>query len=118
MKFNNIKKEEIEELQKIELYKSLNNWGIQSGWIPKIKKVGLEIEQFCKENNIPLPRITQIKSKFGTLRFYYIDETKNEQLQDIIYLAEDEINKCCEICGKSPSNLYEDNGLVKRPRDG
>lgn len=60
-------------------------------------------KQLKKEHFLYKYRITQIKEKFGTLRWY--DECSSEEIQKIIQKYEDLSWNTCIICGK-PSTKY------------
>lgn len=95
--FKWISKDQIKELNQIEIYKNLKNIDIQIGWFDSIKNMGIEIENYCKKNNLEIPNIYQIKTKFGGLRFYY--KTNNNELNNIIEKWNIKINNTCEYCG-------------------
>ncbi len=65
-----LEKEDIQKIQELNIYKTLDNIQISKGWLPKVLEMGKEIEVLCQEEKISLPEIMQVKSKFGTLRFY------------------------------------------------
>jgi hypothetical protein len=46
-----------------------------------------------------LPSASQVKEKFGTLRFYVHNETK--EISDIIDKAEALSEETCELCGQT-----------------
>jgi tRNA G26 N,N-dimethylase Trm1 len=45
------------------------------------------------------PRASQVKQKYGTLRFYMTHES--EEMSKLINLAEQESETTCEVCGNS-----------------
>ena len=99
LKFHRLSKEELADIQSVPVFSSLSNISVFPSWINSLKELGYKIETLCLEENIPFPRINQIKSKFGTLRFYYIDETRNENLKNLIEDYHSIINNICECCG-------------------
>ena len=98
--FKWITKEDRKELQNFELLKNLNNIDIQVGWLDSLKSMVIEIERFCKENDVELPNISQIKTKFGGLRFY-CNKVENEDLKKIIENFNVIMNNTCEYCGSN-----------------
>lgn len=71
------------------------------GWFKLIFDLGRKITDYCNYNKIEYPQINQIKEKFGTLRFYYYDSTKDEQIRKWVLDAESESEIICEDCGAS-----------------
>lgn len=81
-------------------------WGIETGdgWMDILWKASEKIEaEILKqpEDMQPLYRASQIKEKYGTLRFYMSGETK--EMSAAIEEAEETSAITCEICGKSGS---------------
>lgn len=82
-------------------------WGFEcsDGWEPLIREASekLEplIEQYIKDNpeDEHPPTSSQVKEKYGTLRWYMAFST--EDMDKIISEAEDKSETTCEICGKS-----------------
>lgn len=87
-------------------------WGFEcgDGWFKIIDELSNKLETI-NNLNIGIKIIaTQVKEKFGTLRFYYdfIYETDNKKLTDTIYnivndiidIAEMKTKHTCEICGE------------------
>ena len=80
-------------------------WGFPgNGWEPLIReaseKIEAEINRLAAEG-VPddeLPHATQVKEKFGDLRFYMSDET--EAISEAIRIAEQKSAVTCECCGK------------------
>jgi hypothetical protein len=78
------------------------------GWYDLIDNLSKELEKLCKLENSKLTkkkiaegygyRASQVKEKFGTLRFYMSFET--DEMSDLIDLAEKVSAETCEICGK------------------
>jgi hypothetical protein len=56
-----------------------------------------------------LPVISDIKEKFGTLRFYA--DNADERVHSLIEFAEEMSGVMCEVCGKPGS--IDDNGWIK-----
>ena len=66
--FKWLNKEQKNELNQLPIFKNVEYFDIQVGWFEEIKKIGLEIQEYCDKNNNPYPEITQIKTKFGEIR--------------------------------------------------
>lgn len=78
-----------------------------SGWFDMIFELSKKVEEIAetmKANGLPedeLPMVSQIKEKFGTLRFYMSSTT--EEIQNLINQAEHASSQACEQCGKPGS---------------
>jgi len=72
------------------------------------------IDELCKNIMLvkgdKIPKATQVKEKYGTLRFY-IDHGDNVYF-DLIINAEEKSEKTCEICGKK-GKLRDKNSWFK-----
>ena len=55
------------------------------------------IFNLCKQLVDEKIEVTQIKEKFGTLRFYY--NSGNDKVKDLVRLAEIKSSSICEFCG-------------------
>jgi len=72
------------------------------GWYDIINKLCQHIESHCKNNkNIIEVKATQVKEKFGSLRFY-ISET-DDFINGLISMAESVSSITCEACGNKGS---------------
>lgn len=71
-------------------------WGICTGdgWFQLIWDLSEKLEPLCNEQR----RATQVKEKFGTLRFYI---TGNEEMYKHVSEAESKSSTICEYCGDS-----------------
>ena len=58
--FKWLNKEQKNELNQLPIFKNVEYFDIQVGWFEDIKKIGLEIQEYCDKNNNPYPEITQI----------------------------------------------------------
>lgn len=62
-------------------------------------------------------KILQIKEKFGTLRYYYISDTKitsiREAMNRYVRYAEIESSKTCELCGDATMVSRQNNFINK-----
>lgn len=98
-------------------------FGIETGdgWFNLIERLCSSIENHMKQNSSCAPvTITQIKEKFGGLRFYYYGG--DEYVAGLVAMAECLSYKTCEVCG-SPGKTNS-NGWIsvtceahKRPND-
>lgn len=75
------------------------------GWYPLIQKLIEDIIALGWDK-----QVTQVKEKFGGLRFY-INEGSNE-VHDRITKAEGESYTICEMCG-SPGEIRKDTGWYR-----
>lgn len=66
------------------------------GWDKIIEPLINYIDEYNKSASVPI-EITQIKEKFGGLRFYTDNEP--EDFRELVKTAEEESYKTCEICG-------------------
>lgn len=65
--------------------------------------------EHCSEYKPSWPRASQVKTKFGGLRFYMTCET--EEMGDLISEAERVSHETCEDCGQ-PGEYYVPHGWV------
>jgi hypothetical protein len=74
-------------------------WGFEcrDGWEPLIRKLSEQLTFLAKVEGAPV-RASQVKEKYGTLRFYTDSET--EIMRACIAYAEDLSAQTCEDCGK------------------
>lgn len=81
-------------------------WGFEvgDGWEPIIREAAEKLEPLIKKYNEEtnekdyLPRASQIKEKFGTLRFYMTCTT--DEMDKITNEAENKSEVTCEQCGE------------------
>ncbi len=88
-------------------------WGFEcdAGWFDLLWKVSEKIEaEILKqpEENRNFFRASQVKEKFGTLRFYMTYET--EEMSKAIREAENTSEKTCEVCGKAGKVMSRGGG--------
>lgn len=91
------------------LYKYGMTFECGMGWYNIIYKLSLAIERILEDFEDVNPKVegencdfiniyaTQVKEKYGTLRFYLSYET--EEIEEIIEEAIAESSQTCEICG-------------------
>lgn len=79
-------------------------WGFEcgDGWEPLIRRACEKLEPLIQEMGPEkvdkyLPRASQIKEKYGTLRFYFSSST--DEMDEITRQAEVESETTCEKCG-------------------
>lgn len=79
------------------------------GWYDIIDTLCLRIMRLCEAFNAPIPMAFQVKEKFGGLRFY--TENISKEVADFIYLciedAERESKETCEVCGEYGHLRYD-----------
>jgi len=68
------------------------------GWFELIYNLSKSITDYCNKNNIPVPEVSQVKEKFGSLRFHI--RGANDDIYKMIQDAENISSKTCEICGR------------------
>lgn len=66
------------------------------GWYELLKECIKEIKSICEDQKIEI-QATQIKEKYGSLRFY--TDYCYEYIEPIIRRAEDQSCITCELCG-------------------
>lgn len=94
------------ELQKIKLYNDFY-FEVNDGWFKILKELGEKISDYCEINEVPLPKLNQIKTKFGSLRFYYTDENNDENIRKMVTNTEMISDSICEICGDKGKNMVD-----------
>jgi len=77
-------------------------WGFQcgDGWEPLIRSLSGALEQLITslpEDQQTFYRASQVKEKFGALRFGMCASTN--EMEELIQIAEDESELICESCG-------------------
>ena len=87
----------------------------RDGWYNLIDELGQRIYRLCNMTNQPLPRILQVKEKFGSLRYYYnaseiTDATVLECIKSLVRQAEKRSENICEKCGSKYASLMCDGG--------
>ena len=77
---------------------------VGDGWRPLVEKLVEDIIKIA-----PKTEISQIKEKYGTLRFYI--NVGNDEVYDLIEKAEQESGKTCEECG-TKRNVTTEGGWI------
>lgn len=97
---------------------------VMIGWHGLIADCANDIQEIMKRTELPeeellIPRIVDIKEKYGSLRIilsgFVLDKDKNEEIMNIISEYEDMSMKVCEICGR-PGRLTR-RGWIKAACD-
>lgn len=68
------------------------------GWYDHINTLCATVMLYCKDHNIEPPIASQVKEKYGSLRFYVWSAAI--EVFDIIERFELESQYVCEVCGK------------------
>lgn len=94
---------------------SINHFGFEhdDGWYKLVFNLMQCINSYIKNNphlNIPKVSITQVKEKYGTLRFYY--QGGDDTIEGMVDFAEHLSKYTCEICGQPGLNTSV-NGWYK-----
>lgn len=86
-------------------HKSCMHYGLTcgDGWFEIVKELSITLEKIIESDGGDI-RAAQVKSKFGTLRFYLDGEPKNAEnivkINDALIRAESATDTACETCGK------------------
>lgn len=76
---------------------SLAHIECNDGWFDLIDELCGTIAWDIENNRCPPVQVTQIKEKFGTLRFYY--QGGNERIDGAVSFAEALSARTCDVCG-------------------
>lgn len=87
------------------LYKDLDYFECGDGWFALIYELSEKLEKLIlkhqketqKDEEISFCYATQVKEKFGSLRFYLT--CKTDEMKKEVERAEEQSEKICEICG-------------------
>ena len=93
------------KLKELKLFEKVT-FEFHNGWTDLIYELGKNITELCELTNCELPMIQQVKTKFGTLRFYcnmsnsiYPDVVK-KSIRALVSIGEIKSAEICECCGK------------------
>uniref|UniRef100_E6PQ15 Uncharacterized protein n=1 Tax=mine drainage metagenome TaxID=410659 RepID=E6PQ15_9ZZZZ len=95
---------------------------VGDGWQTIVDGLLTDLEAYCAAHLIPLPRIVQMKQKFGTLRVYWrrtLGDTPLFSAHDevairaLIAQADDLAQCTCETCGAQPAAQHWVNGYLE-----
>jgi hypothetical protein len=99
-----------------EQHMSPMKFGIECmvGWYDLIDNLCSDIMKICKEENLNIPIVSQVKEKFGGLRFYIDlpDDKDYSNIYDRIVEAERASYAICELCG-STENIGMTTGWIQ-----
>ena len=100
--------------ERFPFFKGHYGWGLPfecgDGWFQLIWDLSLDLEQIAKEEEVDL-YVSQVKSKYGTLRYYMGAET--ERMSAVIDKYEELSAHICELCGKSGRlAIYKVGGIL------
>lgn len=86
-------------------------WGFEcgDGWYNIIDTLCNNIQMHVNIKRCAPVVATQVKEKFGTLRFYY--NGGDERIDSLVSLVEDWSSSVCEVCGER-GELRNDNGWL------
>lgn len=87
-----------EDFNKFEWFKSWRARCVCEGWYTLLYKLCLEIDKELDNVDKREFTVTQVKQKFGGLRFYACG--CNEEILELISKAEQDSYSICELCGK------------------
>jgi hypothetical protein len=73
------------------------SFGVGEGWFTLLYELSLDITNHVKKNPDSAIGITDIKEKFGTLRYYFYGG--DETIENLIHKAERSSGYTCEKCG-------------------
>lgn len=101
-----LNQENRDKLNQLEIFKDKVDFQFHDGWTDLIYKLGINITELCNLTNCELPHMQQIKTKFGTLRFYC--NTLNSEYPKVVEKcinllvksAQNKSSTMCEYCGK------------------
>jgi len=80
-----------------------------NGWYWLLSNLMETIYSYCENNEKEIPNITQIKEKYGGLRFYY--EGGDDKIDGMVWLAEHLSYEICETCGTT-ENVHQTEGWI------
>lgn len=93
---------------------SCMGWGFScgDGWFDLIDTLCERLQFWTDHNRAPQVVASQVKEKFGTLRFYVREA--NQAQQGMIYMAEAMSARVCEQCGKPGQTLVHGHTHMTR----
>jgi hypothetical protein len=97
--------------RKLPMSQTCMCWGINTGdgWYKIIDLLCSLLQWDTDENEYPQVEASQVKEKFGGLRFYTNGE--NDKQHGLIYFAEQLSKITCEVCG-SMDNVTQTRGWI------
>ena len=70
---------------------------VGKGWATLITRLCDQIHWRVKNYDLEMPKVVQIKEKFGELRFYY--HGGDDYIRGLVDMAESISNTTCDVCG-------------------
>jgi len=100
----------IKDFKHLKFHKDIETYGCECkpGWWDIIWSTSQLLNEISEKLDTPI-KVSQIKEKFGGLRYYIHNGT--EESYEIIRKAEDKSYKVCDICGKK--GTLSDEGWMK-----
>jgi len=97
--------------RKLSMKETCMCWGLEvgNGWYWLIDHLCYQLQWYIEHNKYPQIEATQVKEKFGTLRFY--TNGGNDVQDGMITLAEYLSGFICEDCG-STNNVSQTEGWI------
>jgi len=91
-------------------------WGFTcgNGWYPLVRRLSAKLEKLIleiPENKRKFYKASQVKQKFGALRVYMHDMTK--EMRAAIEEAVEESKHTCEACGREGALVKQDRGWIR-----
>lgn len=86
---------------------------VPDGWLELIRKLSVDINQYCIDCSIDDFRVDQIKEKFGGLRFY-VSRPTDPNVSALISAAEERSYKLCTVCGEHGDRYCDSSGRYHR----
>lgn len=88
-------------------------WGFEcgDGWYWLIDELCASLQWNTDKNNHPQVVASQVKEKFGTLRFY--TQGENDMQRGMIILAQEISARVCEECGSTENVKQTEGGWIK-----
>jgi uncharacterized Zn-finger protein len=80
------------------LYEHCKYFECGDGWYGIIDSLSYLLNQMIKDKDLSC-RASQVKEKYGTLRFYMDSET--DEMSKWIEIAEEKSSRTCEYCGET-----------------
>ena len=95
----------------LDLRQTAMCWGIScgAGWYNIIDELCANIQWHVDQEKLPQVEATQVKEKFGGLRFYTNHE--DDYIRGLIAMAESLSMKTCESCG-NPGKQNNDGWII------
>jgi len=98
--------------KKLSMTETCMYWGIEcpNSWYKILNNLCSKIQKYIDAGNIEQIEATQVKEKYGTLRFY--SNNYDPIIDDLIDKAEIETSKICAYCGSKDDVKGSENGWI------